>query len=252
MKRVAIIQARMGSTRLPGKVMSDVGGATLLSRVVNRTRRSKTLDSVMVATSTLAGDDVVASHSRDLGVEVFRGDETDVLSRYYHAAAGCGAGVVVRVTADCPLIEPEIIDRVVIGFANAQPPADFACNVLPRTYPRGLDVQVASYAALERVWREARKPHHRVHVFPYVYENPEMFVRVHVVDEKDRSWMRWTVDALEDLEFVRAVYLRLGNDDGTSWREVLELLEREPELLDINKHVRHKALEDECLTPRSA
>jgi len=240
MKRVAIIQARMGSTRLPGKVLLDIGEQTMLARVVNRVRRAKTVDAIVVATTTSERDDVIAEYARTLGVKTFRGDEDNVLSRYYLAASAYNASVVARITADCPLIEPEIIDKVVIAFLDASPKADFASNTLDRSYPLGLDVEVASFAALERAWREADKAHQRIHVFPYIYENPDKFNLISVADGQDHSLMRWTVDTKEDLEFVRAVYKRLGNNNGMSWREVLAVLGREPELLEINKHVRQK------------
>jgi spore coat polysaccharide biosynthesis protein SpsF len=240
MKRVAIIQARMGSTRLPGKVLLDIGEQTMLARVVNRVRCAKTVDAIVVATTTSERDDAIVEYARTLGVKAFRGDEDDVLSRYYLAAKAYNAGMVARVTADCPLIDPEIIDKVVMAFLDAYPKVDFASNTLARTYPRGLDAEVASFAALERSWREAEKAYQRIHVFPYIYENPDKFNLISVTDGGDHSLMRWTVDTKEDLEFVRAVYKRLGNNNGMSWREVLAVLAREPELLEINKHVRQK------------
>jgi len=239
-----IIQARMGSTRLPGKVLMNIGEQTMLKRVVNRAGRAKAVDRIVVATSTAETDDIIAEHVRALGVDVFRGDEEDVLNRYYLAARAYEASLVTRITADCPLIEPEIIDKVVIAFLDAYPKADFAANTLQRTYPRGLDVEVVSFAALERAWREAEKPYQRSHVFPYIYKNPDKFNIISVTDEQDHSYMRLTVDAQEDLEFVRAVYSRFGNQDEVSWQEVVFAIEREPELLKINKHVRQKALEE--------
>src|SRR2546425_10357183 len=166
MKRVAIIQARMGSTRLPGKVLLDIGEQTMLARVVNRARRAKTVDTIVVATTTSERDDVIVEYARTLGVKTFRGDEDNVLSRYYLAARAYNASMVARITADCPLIDPEIIDKVVIAFLDAYPKADFASNALARTYPRGLDVEVASFAALERAWRGGEKAYQRIYVFP--------------------------------------------------------------------------------------
>lgn len=244
MKPVIILQARMGSTRLPGKVLMDIGGQTMLARVVNRARHAKTVKTLVVATTTSRRDNVIVHHARSLGVDAFRGDEEVVLNRYYEAAKFYNADVVVRITADCPLIEPEIIDMVVTTFLDAQPQANFAANILQRTYPMGLDVEVASFATLERAWREAKKPYQRIHVFPYIYENPDRFNLVSITDVHDNSWMRWTVDTEKDLEFIRVVYCRLGNDDAISWHEVMALLEREPELLEINKHERQKTLEE--------
>jgi spore coat polysaccharide biosynthesis protein SpsF (cytidylyltransferase family) len=242
MRRVAVIQARMGSTRLPGKVLADIGGRTMLGRVVARARRASTLDEVVVATSTLPEDEAVAREGARLGTSVFRGSEQDVLDRYHGAAREFRADVVVRITSDCPLIEPEVIDRVGTEFARAA--VDYASNVTPQTYPRGLDVEVMTADALSRAWREAREPHQRVHVTPYIYQHPELFRLLPLVAERDYSGHRWTVDTPEDLAFVRAVYERLGDSDLVSWRDVLALLEREPELAGLNRHVRQKALEE--------
>lgn len=242
-KPVLIIQAHMGSTRLPGKVLIDIGGQTMLARVISRARRAQTVRTIVVATSTSVNDDGLVEHVRTQGVDVFRGDDQDVLGRFYEAATAFHAEVIVRITADCPLIEPEIIDKVVTAFLAVYPKADFAANTVQRTYPKGMDVEVASFAALECAWHQAEKSYQRAHVFPYIYENPDRFNLVSVTDEQDRAWMRWTVDTKEDLEFVRAVYSALGNDDNVSWREVLDLLDRQPELLAINRDVQHKALE---------
>ena len=245
MRRVAaIIQARMGSTRLPGKVLRDVGGRTMLERVINRTRRAKHLRQVVVATSVSAADEPIVDHARDLGVEVVRGDEEWVLDRFYDAAQVVEADAVVRITADCPLIEPELIDRVVEAFLGAAPPADFAANIIERRYPRGLDVEVASREALGRVWREADQPHQRRHVFPYIYEHPGAFRMVSVTDPVDRSGMRWTVDTIDDLQFIRAVYEQFDNRDDVHWLDVIALLARRPDLMGLNAMVTQKPLEE--------
>ena len=243
MKVVAIIQARMGSRRLPGKVLRQIGGRSMLARVVGRTRRARTVGEVVVATTVLPQDDPVAAQARELGVEAFRGDPELVLDRYYAAAKAHGAEVIVRITGDCPLIEPEIVDRVVRAFLEAWPSVDCAANTLDRTYPRGLDVEVASFAALERIWREASEPFQRWHVFPYLFDRRERFRVISVRDETDRSWMRWTVDTPQDLAFVRAVYAQLDHRDDVHWREVLELLERVPRLLLMNAEVQQKPVE---------
>lgn len=237
---VAIIQARMGSTRLPGKVLADVAGRTMLARVVRRVRRAGRLDEVVVATTTAAGDEPVVEHCQRLGVACFRGQEDDVLDRYYRAATAHAADAVVRITSDCPLIDPEVIDRVVGAFLDRQP--DYASNTLRRTWPRGLDTEVTTTAALSRAWREAAEPYQRVHVTPYLYQHPEHFTLLAVTGEEDLSAGRWTVDTGEDLDFVRAVCERMGGEDGFSWREVHRLLGDEPSLAERNRHVRHKRL----------
>jgi spore coat polysaccharide biosynthesis protein SpsF len=239
-RRVAVVQARTGSTRLPGKVLLDLAGGPMLDRVVRRALRSSRVDALVVATTDEPGDDAIEERAAALGVPCFRGSEDDVLDRTYRAAREHDAGVVVRITSDCPLVEPEIVDRVVAAF-EADPAADFASNTLDRTYPQGLDVEVASLEALERAWEEAVEPYERAHVFPYIYEHPGRFRLVSVRDDVDRSSLRWTVDTEEDLAFARAVYDRLGGD-AFGWRDVLALLEREPALADLNRAIAQKPL----------
>lgn len=241
MRVVAVIQARMSSTRLPGKVLLDIGGETMLSRVVHRTRAAS-LDEVVVATALGPADDPIVWECEKLGVAAFRGSETDVLDRTYRAAQESQAEGIVRITSDCPLIDPQVIDRVVGAFRQARP--DYASNVLQRTYPRGLDTEVMAFHALERAWLEASEPYQRVHVTPYFYQNPARFRLLSVVHESDYSQTRWTVDTADDLAFVRAVYERLGNERGFGWLEVLALLEREPALAELNRQVRQKALHE--------
>lgn len=245
MRVVAIIQARMGSTRLPGKVLEDVGGRSMLSRVVRRTRRASTLDEVVVATSTASQDDPILLECRRLGIGCFRGSEADVLDRYFGAAEAYRAQSVVRVTSDCPLIDWSVIDRVVSAFREGRP--DYASNTLERTYPRGLDTEVMTREALARAWCEASEPYERVHVTPYLYRHPELFRLLPVIGERDASAARWTVDTPEDLLFVRTVYQRFGDTDRFSWQDAWTLVDREPELAKINGHIQHKRLEDETL-----
>ena len=240
MRIVTIIQARMGSTRLPGKVMKDLGGDTVLARVVHRLRRAALLGEVVVATTTQPADDIILEECRRLSVQVFRGDENDVLDRYYRAAEWAKAEAVVRITSDCPLIDSEISDETVRRFLDQQP--DYASNALARTYPRGLDTEVMTRQTLARAWQEAHQPYQRVHVTPYIYENPSRFKILSVRADTDYSSHRWTLDTPEDLAFVRGVYKRMGNDDSFHWRDVLALLDREPALMDLNRNVMQKAL----------
>jgi spore coat polysaccharide biosynthesis protein SpsF len=242
MRIVAIIQARMGSTRLPGKVLKDLGGDTVLARVVNRTRRATLLNEVVVATTVLPADDVIVRECGRLKMACFRGDELDVLDRYYRAAQELAADVIVRITADCPLIDPELIDTTI--RAGLDQKADYATNSLVLTYPRGLDVEMFTADALERAWNAASEEHQRVHVTPYLYENPELFNVVSVTDQEDHSQYRWTLDTAEDLEMIRAVYRHFGNRDNVRWNEVLDLMENQPELALLNSHVRQKALRE--------
>jgi spore coat polysaccharide biosynthesis protein SpsF len=241
MRVVAIIQARMGSTRLSGKVLRDIYGETMLSRVVHRAKRATLLNDIMVATTVKLIDEAVVAEATRLGVPFFRGSEDDVLDRYYQAAIACRADVVVRITSDCPLIEPTIIDMVVRAFLNANP--DYASNTLIRTYPRGLDIEAMSLSALTVAWREASKPYQRTHVTPYIYENPHLFRLLSVTGSSDYSRYRWTVDTPEDLEFVREIYYRLSHNSSFDWHDVLELCEREPALTELNSHIKQKPLE---------
>ena len=238
MKVVAIVQARMGSTRLRGKVLKDVGGENMLARVIRRLRRAHLINEVLIATTNAADDDAIVTECHKCSVSVSRGDEKDVLDRYFRAAQLSKAEIVVRITSDCPLIDPEITDRTISAFLEARP--DYASNVMQRTYPRGLDTEVMSAASLERAWRQGLRPYEREHVTPYIYEHPEDFKLLSVTGEQDYSSHRWTVDTPEDLEFIRAVYGRFDADAAFSWRDVLDLLQREPELVELNRMVQQK------------
>jgi spore coat polysaccharide biosynthesis protein SpsF len=242
MKIVAIVQARMGSSRLPGKVLKDLGGETVLARVVRRLRRSALIGDIVVATTVSAADDAIVRECQRLGASSFRGSELDVLDRYYRAAQSADAEAIVRITSDCPLIEPEITDKTIRLFLEQ--PADYASNALHRTYPRGLDTEVMTREALGRAWEQARSPYQRVHVTPYIYEHPELFRIVSLRSRQDYSHCRWTLDTVEDLAFIRAVYERMGNKGSLSWREVIALLEREPCLAELNGMVLQKALHE--------
>ncbi len=214
----------------------------MLARVVNRARQSKLLDEILVATTTGHLDDPIVSACQRLETPVFRGNQEDVLDRYYRAAGICQAEAVVRITSDCPLIDPEIVDRVVRSFREETP--DYASNTLIRSYPRGLDVEVMSMATLTKAWGQSRELYQRVHVTPYIYQNPALFRLLPVKGEEDFSDYRWTVDTPGDLKFIVAVYARLGDREDFSWKDVLRVLSREPDLVRLNKHVQQKALEE--------
>lgn len=219
--------------------MKDLGGATVLARVVARVRRAREIGEVLVATTRQPDDEEIVAECRRLAVPVFQGEVNDVLDRYYRAAEQARAEAIVRITSDCPLIDPEITDATIRAFLEMRP--DYASNVLQRTYPRGLDTEIMTGEALSRSWRQAVAPYQREHVTPYIYENADKFTLCSVKGETDYSVHRWTVDEPEDLVFLRAVYERLQNDSA-SWRDVLALLEREPELTKLNRHVSQKAL----------
>jgi spore coat polysaccharide biosynthesis protein SpsF len=238
---VAIIQARMGSTRLPGKVLLDLAGRPMLARVVGRARRATAVDEVVVATTTAPEDAAVAALCRAEGWPCVRGSPDDVLDRYRQAAVSYRAHVVVRLTADCPLIDPDVIDEVVRSFLRRIPNVDYASNVLsPRTYPRGLDTEVFSFEALECAWREGTDPAAREHVTPFLYFNPDRFRLLRMAAPADYSAFRWTVDTPADYELVLRIYRHFGHD-GFSWQDVVPLFRRHPEWLAINRHVEQKA-----------
>lgn len=240
MRVIAMIQARTGSRRLPGKVLKAIGGEPMLARVVERVRQATLVDQLVVATTDSPADDAIVETCARLAVDVFRGSEPDVLDRYYRAAQAYRAEAVVRVTADCPLIDPAVIDRVVRAFRKQQP--DYAANTLERTYPRGLDTEVVAFAALGRAWLNAPPGYQRAHVTPYIIENPDRFRLVSVTGQFDYSEHRWTVDTAEDLEFVRAVYARLAGKTHFGFNDVLAILAGEPELAELNQHVPQKAV----------
>ncbi len=241
LKVVAIIQARMGSTRLPGKVLKDLAGETMLVRVVDRLRSARLVNEILIATTDRPADDAIVAECRKCSVEVSRGDQDDVLDRYFHAAQLKKADVVVRVTSDCPLVDPEITDKTIAAFLEAHP--DYASNVIVRTYPRGLDTEVISFDALARAWQHASKPFEREHVTPYIYQRADEFRLLSVAGNRDFSAGRWTVDTAEDLEFVRAVYRHFEPGVHFSWRDVLDLLNRCPEIANLNRFVTQKSLQ---------
>ena len=232
MRTVAIIQARMASTRLPGKVMLEVAGTPLLGHVVRQARQARGLDLTVVATSDQPVNDVISCYCTEAGVPCFRGSEADVLDRYFQAAKHFGAEVVVRLTADCPLLDPAVIDRVVEVFRTGD--CDYASNTLEPTYPDGLDTEVFGLGALARAWREAHLKSEREHVTPYIWKHPEMFRLASVKREPSLSGLRWTVDEPVDLEFVRRIYSHLGSRPVFGMAEVLAVLRKYPELSAIN------------------
>lgn len=238
----AIIQARMGSSRLPGKVLLQIEGHSMLARVVRRARRAELLGEVVVATGLSPDDDPIVDECGRLGVACFRGSDEDVLSRYHAAALFHRADAVVRITSDCPLIDPGVVDRVVHEFLEREP--DYAANILDRTWPRGLDTEVMSIATLDRAFAEAVLPYERIHATPYIYGHPECFDLFSVTQPEDLSDGRWTVDSPDDMEFVRAIYAAFDGDDRIGWRDVHHLLLSRPELTRINRHVRQKHLVD--------
>ena len=253
---IAIIQGRMSSSRLPGKILAEIAGQPMLQRVFTRTSRAGAVTETIFATTTDASDDPVAEYCDFSGIPFTRGSLYDVLDRYYQTAKQAKADFVVRVTADCPVIDPALIDQVVNTLLEDD--YDFVCNRLPppwsRTYPIGLDVEACTFKALENAWREAREPQHREHAMPYFYEGVELTHQSRTLEigvsprgyriallqyTTDFGEYRWTVDTAEDLEFMRQVYSRFDGRDDFSWKDVLDLVHNEPQLVQINAAVKH-------------
>ena len=248
MKVLCIIQARMGSTRLPGKVLADLAGEPMLVRVVNRVSRAETVDQVAVAISDTPEDDILERLCLARGWNYHRGHPTDLLDRYYQTMQKFGGDPIVRVTSDCPMIDPQVIDRVVQAFADADLPPHrlaYASNIYPRTYPRGLDTEVVSARALAKAWRERgdADPAYKEHVTPYIARRPWDFPFRSVLNTSNQAhkFIRWTVDTQEDLEVIQGIYRRFGNDRFT-WLEALSLVARAPHLMAGNQHVQQRRL----------
>lgn len=226
---VVIVQARLGSSRLPGKVLETLAGRTVLSHVLERCRAIPTAADVCCAVPSSASNDEVALEAQRCGVTVVRGSETDVLDRYYKAASECQADVVMRVTSDCPLLDPLVADRVLSHVLKQE--ADYACNNLPRSWPHGLDCEAFTFDWLERAAREARLPEQREHVTPFLRSHPDIR-RISVSGPGGNiARYRWTLDTAADLQFLRAVFSRLPEGSHTfDYRTVLNIVESEPRL----------------------
>lgn len=232
---VAIIQARIGSTRLPAKVLMDVSGRSMIDRIVDRVSAASLVEKIVVATTTDKADDLLAAHIRnrpDCGL--FRGSADDVLSRFYECAMNCGASVIVRITADDPLKDPGIIDRA-ITLLSENSEIDYCSNTLTPTYPEGLDVEVVRLAALRRAYVEAKLPSEREHVTPYIWNRSSEFRLANFSFERDLSHWRWTVDYAEDLEFMRWIFSRFPSQPLVDFREVIRLIEENPNHPGINR-----------------
>jgi spore coat polysaccharide biosynthesis protein SpsF len=220
----------------------DLGGQTALSRVVQRLRRAGLLQQIAVAASVAPADDAIARECTRLRVPCFRGSEEDVLDRYYRTAQAWPSEAVVRITADCPLIDPEIVDQTIEVFLRDGP--DYASNSIAETYPLGMSAEVFTMGALERAWREARRRYEREHVTPFFYEHPDLFRIASISAAGDYSKYRLTLDTAADLQLIRAIYASFDNRDDMSWQDVVGLLERSPELVALNSHVVQKALNE--------
>jgi len=243
MKTVIIDQARMTSTRLPGKVMKEVLGKPLLEYQIERLKRTNEADELVIATTTNNTDQPIVEICKRLGVAYYRGSEEDVLSRYYEAATKFGADVVVRVTSDCPLIDPTVVDKVIKHYKDNWDKYDYVSNTLTRTYPRGMDTEVFSYKVLQEVYYNAQEQPEREHVTPYICWHPERYKLDNVSHHENQSHHRWTVDTPEDFELIKLILQDLYPvSNKFTWLDVLNLLNEHPEWVQINASVTQKEI----------
>ncbi len=234
MSVVAIIQARMSSTRLPGKVLMSLAGIPVLEHVVSRIGCCKTVDQIVVATSIDISDDDIEAWCKKAKVNCFRGSLNDVLDRYYQAAKHYQAEAIVRITADCPAIDPTIVDEVVDVYLQGE----FEFYGLAGEFPDGLDCTVFSFSAIQRAWNESILPSEREHVGPYIEKNPEIFKSGGLFKFQGMSHHRWTLDEPNDYEFLQAIFTRLyKKDEPFLTKDILVALEKEPELVKINSNI---------------
>lgn len=230
---LAILQARMSSSRLPGKVLLQVCGKPLLQHQIERVQRCASISRLVVATSTDTSDDPIEALARDIGVHVYRGSLDDVLDRFFQAALPHQPGWVVRLTGDCPLADPAVIDRVVRETCDGG--LDYVSSALHPTFPDGLDAECLRHSVLEQAWRGARLPSEREHVTSFVYSRPERFRLGEIRNDMDLSALRWTVDEARDFVFVSQIYERLYHArPDFSMEDVLQLLDNEPWLSQLN------------------
>lgn len=235
-KVVLIIQARVGSTRLPGKVLKDISGKPMLWHVINRVKKAKLINQIILATTNKKEGLPLIEIASEEGIESYAGSEEDVLDRYFQAATKYKADVIVRITADCPLIDPKVMDKAIEHFMKGN--FDYVTNTIKYTYPDGLDVEVFSYNALKKAWTEAKFPSEREHVTSYMRKHIEKFKIENVENDENIGHLRWTVDEEKDLEFVREVYKNLYKEGEIFYMEdVLKLLKEKPELVEINKKI---------------
>lgn len=245
---LGIIQARASSRRLPGKVLKPLLGRPMLARQIERLRRAESIDRLVVATSTDRSDDAVEALCSELKIDCFRGDLNDVLDRVYHAAVQYSddnpRDHVIRLTADCPITDPELIDELIEFHLKGK--YDYSSNCLEPTFPDGLDAEIMTFAALEEAWSEATLPEHLEHVTPFIYSQPERYRLGSLTQKNDLSKLRWTVDEPADFNFVRKIFSMLyptNPDFGTS--DLLDLLVNRPELTRLNEHIeRNEGCED--------
>ena len=232
----AIIQARMGSSRLPGKVLMSIHGKPFLHHIVDRLSMSQDVEKIIIATSSSPQNNKIAELAKELEVSLFRGSEDDVLDRYYKSAKKFKVNDIVRITADSPLLDPQMVDKVVKMYIDSKNIYDYVSNIHPPSFPDGLDVEVFSFDVLERAWKEAKKSYEREHVTPYMWENPEKFRVGNYSEGLDYSNLRLTLDDPKDLRLIKIVYENLyQKNKNFNFADILDFLKLNPELANINK-----------------
>ncbi|MCB2293977.1 glycosyltransferase family protein [Clostridium algoriphilum] len=241
MKVVCIMQARVGSTRLPRKVLKKICGKTILEHDIDRLRLVKNIDEIIIATTVEDRDIEIVKEAERLGVNYFRGSENDVLSRYYLAAKANNAEIVVRVTSDCPLLDSKVTENTISYLIDNLDKYNYVSNTLEATFPRGLDVEAFTFASLERAYNEAKLTREREHVTPYIYTNKDQFRLGCYKNKIDYSNYRWTLDTKEDFELISIIYDRLyKTNPNFNMEDIIKLLVAEPELTKINENIIQK------------
>lgn len=252
---LTIIQARSSSSRLPNKVIRQLLGKPMLFRQIERIQRAQLVERIVVATSLDSSDDLLFRLCKDHAIDCWRGNLNDVLDRFYHAAKIFKADHIVRLTGDCPLVDPELIDKVISEHLRFG--CDYTSNILDISYPDGLDVEVFKFSALEKAWIQASSGSEREHVTPFIYDNPDKFTLHSVKSTEDLSCLRLTVDNLEDFNLVEKIYMALYfHNPAFSTSDILSLIKAMPELRKINSHITRnegykKSLVEENLIKKS-
>jgi len=233
MKPIVIIQVRMGSTRLPGKVLKKLNGITVLESLLNQLNYSKLLNDKIIATTSNSEDDVIVNFCKSKEIKCFRGSQDDVLDRYYNCAKKFSINTIIRITSDCPLMDPQVIDDVIDFYLKNS--YDYVNNFYKRTYPYGNDVEIFSIKVLEKVWEKATKPSEREHVTPYIYNNPGEFSLGWIENKENLSEFHWTIDRREDLIFVQNIFKKISKRP-ILMKDIIDVIKDDPSLLEINKN----------------
>jgi len=233
MKTVAIIQARMGSSRFPGKMMQLINNKPIIWYVIDSVKQVKLIDKIVLASTKNKEDQILLEKAKEYGIGGFAGNENDVLDRYYQCAKKFRADIILRVTGDCPLVDPEVIEKVIKMFQDNE--CDYCSNTLPPTYPDGLDVEVFSFKTLETAWKESKTQKDREHVTSYIRvgENEKKFKKLNLENGEDLSHIRLTLDQKEDFILIKKIFERI-NKNPIYLKDIIDLIKKDPELLQIN------------------